>query len=94
MFLHNKFAVAFCSVAETILICGVLFGWPNLGKIFQKENFFVGLCNEEAGEGGLNVTTQSIPKVENCKESADALMKSYTTACTIFSVSLFEKRLF
>jgi len=89
-FLHQKHLVAFSSVAETILICGVLFGWPNLSKIFEAEGYFVNRCQSDAEPDSLNITTAATTSnsssVEGCALSENALFKTYTTAATLFSV--------
>lgn len=92
-FLHHKLLVAFTSVAESILICGVLFGWPNLSKIFESEGYFVNRCQSDLPEpDSLNITTaatvsnSSSDDTEGCELSANILFKTYTTAATLFSV--------
>lgn len=53
----QKRFVAAWSVLETYFVCGVVFGWPNLKKIFIEENIF---CNGSELELHSNETSLDI----------------------------------
>ena len=48
--------VAAWSVLETYLCCGVIFGWPNLQKIFIEENIFCSDVTPAQNETSLDIT--------------------------------------
>ena len=79
---QNKYLVVLCSALETFLCCGILFGWPNLVKIFKEENFF------ECQVSGTNITGTEgeLPSSENdeCNQM-QKLVQAYQYACVIFA---------
>ena len=78
---QNKYLVVLCSALETFLCCGILFGWPNLVKIFKEENFF------ECQGSGTNITGTEgeLPSTENECHQMQKLVQAYQYACVIFA---------
>merc|ERR1712235_86798 len=97
----QKRFVAAWSVLETYLCCGVIFGWPNLKKIFIQENVFCTDVIPVSNETSFDITatvvadnvSTTIPpttlpdeSLDSCSSQETDLTNAYTYACVVFAL--------
>jgi LAT3 family solute carrier family 43 protein 3 len=85
-FRSSKYLVVLWSTLETFLCCGVLFGWPNLVKIYKNQNFFQcdeSLPNITVTSGASNVESEVAEELECGQEQQ--LVRAYQYATVVFA---------
>ena len=76
------------TLVELYFCCGMIFGWPNVVKVFLTENFFCSGCDCAEQKIDVEVEMNSTKSVvsQECQQD-NMLTKAFEIPSTIFSIT-------